>query len=164
MLDCADGQQRSLAAINLSKRPDGLEVFYRTQRMADAGRGWFDTLAGGMVTFVERQAVDPKQAALPEVAKAAAGNLIDKLSPADGARLAEAYEQMLKRLYANWGDEAIPALDGKTPRHAMLAPAGLERVKGLLRSYEANEASLAQQQGRGEISFAFLWERLGLTR
>ena len=164
LLDCADGQQRSLAAINLSERPDGLEVFYRTQRMADAGRGWFDTLAGGMVTFVERQAVDPKQAALPEVAKAAAGNLIDKLSPADRARLAEAYEQMLKRVYANWGDEAIPALDGKTPRQAMLAPAGLERVKGLLRSYEANEARLAQQQGRGEISFAFLWERLGLTR
>lgn len=164
LLDGDDGQQRSLAAINLSERPDCVEIFYRAQRMAETGRVWFDALAGGMVTFIERQAVDAKQAAMPEVAKAAAGNLIDKLSPADRARLAEAYEQMMKRVYANWGDEAIPALDGKTPREAMQSPAGLERVKGLLRSYEADEARMAQQQGRGEISFAFLWERLGLTR
>jgi len=37
-------------------------------------------------------------------------------------------------------------------------------VRGLLRSYEAGEKDQAAQQGRREISYAFLWEELGLDR
>ena len=44
------------------------------------------------------------------------------------------------------------------------SPAGLERVKGLLRSYEEGEKEQAAQQGRREISYAFLWEAIGLER
>ena len=43
-------------------------------------------------------------------------------------------------------------------------PTGRERVRGLLRSYEAGEKVQAAQQGRREISYAFLWEALGLDR
>jgi hypothetical protein len=78
--------------------------------------------------------------------------------------MAEAIEQMLLRSYANWADEPIPALGGKTPRQAIESPSGLERVKGLLRSYESDEAEMARSQGRRSISYQFLWNRLGFSR
>jgi hypothetical protein len=78
--------------------------------------------------------------------------------------LAEAVEKVLHRSYANWSDEPIQALGGKTPRQAMATATGRERVRGLLRSYEAGEKDQAAQQGRREISYAFLWETLGLDR
>ena len=71
---------------------------------------------------------------------------------------------MIKRSYAHWADEPIPALNGQTPRQAMQTPAGLERVKGLLRSYEDGEVRMAAQQGRAEVSYQFLWDELGLQR
>jgi hypothetical protein len=68
------------------------------------------------------------------------------------------------RSYANWADEPIPALGGKTPRQAIESPGGLERVKGLLRSYEDGEAEMARSQGRRSISYQFLWDALGISR
>ena len=76
--------------------------------------------------------------------------------------LAEAIEKVLRRTYANWSDEPIQALGGKTPRQAIATATGRERVRGLLRSYEAGEKVQAAQQGRREISYGFLWEALGL--
>ena len=46
----------------------------------------------------------------------------------------------------------------------MQSASGLERVKGLLRSYEDGEAQQAAQQGRRAISYQFLWDALGLQR
>jgi hypothetical protein len=37
-------------------------------------------------------------------------------------------------------------------------------VKGLLRSYEEGEREQAAQQGRREISYAFLWDAIGLEQ
>lgn len=71
---------------------------------------------------------------------------------------------VVRRSYANWADEPIPALNNKTPRQAIQTAAGLERVKGLLRSYEDGEKTQANQQGRVEVSYDFLWESLGLSR
>ena len=72
-------------------------------------------------------------------------------------------EQAIRRSYANWVDEPIPALDNKTPRQAIRTATGLERVKGLLRSYEASESRQAAEQGRREISYQFLWDALGIA-
>ena len=47
-------------------------------------------------------------------------------------------------------------------REAIQTAAGLERVKGLLRSYEAGEKEQALQQGRPEIPYGFLWDAIGL--
>ena len=46
----------------------------------------------------------------------------------------------------------------------MQSAPGLERVKGLLRSYEDGETQQAAQQGRRAISYQFLWDALGLRR
>ena len=56
------------------------------------------------------------------------------------------------------------AIEQATPRQAIASAAGLERVKGLLRSYQDGEAQQAAQQGRREISYQFLWDDLGLVR
>jgi hypothetical protein len=72
-------------------------------------------------------------------------------------------EAAIRRSYANWANEPIPALDNKTPRQAIQTAAGLERVKGLLRSYEFSEAQQAAQQRRPQVSYDFLWEAVGVT-
>lgn len=142
----ADGAFRSLAAINPGQRPDRIEVFYRTQRHADEGRAWFDTLVGAAVRHLSREITDPQgalRAGKPGTARAEAP---PALAPGP---LADAIEQALRRSYAGWADEPMPALAGKTPRQAIASAAGLERVKGLLRSYEQGEAEMARQDGRG---------------
>ena len=81
----------------------------------------------------------------------------------DPTLLSQAIGHAIQRAYANWANEPIPLLDNKTPRQAMRTPAGLERVKGLIRSYETDENEQAAQQGRPAVSYAFLWASIGLT-
>ena len=82
----------------------------------------------------------------------------------NASTLGDFIETALKRHYADWPDEPIPALDGRTPRQAIQNLPGMERVKGLLRSYEDGEVQQAAQQGRREVSYQFLWDALGLKR
>ena len=56
-------------------------------------------------------------------------------------------EQFMHQHCAGWADEPVPLLGNKTPRQTMATAAGLERVKGLIREYEANEARMAQGDG-----------------
>lgn len=160
----ADGIVRSRADIRVAKEADRLEVVYRTQRLADDGRRWFEALAGDCVRHLTRELVDPAGVAARDRAEGVARE------PASSGRpdlppevLSQAIEDALRRSYANWADEPIPALAGKTPRQAMRTAAGLERVKGLLRSYEANESEMAERDGRTAISWRFLWDSLGLA-
>ena len=46
--------------------------------------------------------------------------------------VAEAVGQHLRKIYANWADEPLAVLDGKTPREAIQTRQGLEQVKLLL--------------------------------
>ena len=78
--------------------------------------------------------------------------------------VADAIEQFHHRIYARWADEPLPALDHQTPRQCITTEPGLDRVKGLLRSYEDGEAILAAQQGRRTVSLGFMWAELGITR
>lgn len=71
---------------------------------------------------------------------------------------------MLHRQYMKGADETIPALDGRTPRQAITTPAGLERVKGLLREYEEGEGQQSAAQGRPAVSYQFLWDAVGISR
>lgn len=167
--DAGDGMRRSLAAINPGKSADRIEVFYRTQRLADEGRAWFEALAGSAVAHLRREVVDPRTAI---AGRSAAGT--GRGSAGKGRRGAPAalaaeettalMTQVLRRHYANWPDEPVPLLGGQTPREAMASPAGLERVKGLLRSYESAEADMARADARAPVSYEFLWDALGISR
>lgn len=171
MIEDADGVRRSLSTINPGRSIDRIELFHRTRRLADDGRAWFEGVAGAAVQHLTREINDPaghiarasggkggnSMGRTPRSAFAATPNLPPEV-------IAQAIEQALHRHYANWADEAIPALGGRTPRQAITTPAGLERVKGLLREYEEGERQQSAAQGRPAVSYQFLWDALGLVR
>lgn len=167
MIGGADGTQRSLSAINPGRSTDRVERFHRTQRLADAGRAWFEGVAGPAVQHLTREITDPAG----QLARSGGGDT--GRTPRSSSTstpdlppevIAQAIEQVLHRHYANWADETIPALDGRTPRQAITTPAGLERVKGLLREYEEGERQQSAAQGRPAVSYQFLWDALGISR
>ena len=175
----ADGIQRSLSSINPGRDTDRIEVFHHTQQLADDGRAWFKALAGAAVQHLAREITDPvgnlartsgSDAARGRQAAASSGSGGSSGSGDPGGSglppyvMAQAIEQVLHRHYANWSDEAIPALGGRTPRQAITTPAGLERVKGLLREYEDGEQQQSDAQGRPTVSYQFLWDALGISR
>jgi len=152
------GATRILLSINPGKSADRIELFARTLSAADAGRAWFDALAGASVTHLLREVTDPRTDA---GTADASGPAMPDLSPEETTAM---FQQVMLQHYANWADEPVPMLGDLTPREAMKTPAGLERVKGLLRYYEDSEASMAQADGRGEASYQFLWDELGIER
>jgi hypothetical protein len=157
-----DGQPRVVAALNLGKRANRLEPFYRSQRLADEGRAWLDQLAGASLRWLRRESVDPAS-----ILARTPGAILDTPPlPAGptGPAVDEAIEQAMRRAYADWADQPIPALNDRTPRQAIGTPAGLERVKGLLRGYEDGEARVAAAQGRRAVDYGFLWDTLAIKR
>ena len=167
MIEGADGAQRSLSTINPGRSTGRVELFHRTQRLADVGRAWFEGLAGAAVQHLTREITDPAG----HLARAGGGDTghTPRSSSASTPDLppevvAQAIEQVLHRHYANWADETIPALHGRTPRQAITTAAGLERVKGLLREYEEGERQQSAAQGRPTVSYQFLWDALGISR
>lgn len=165
LVESGDGLTRSLATIASEAGGKRVSVLYQTAGLATTGRAWFDALAGGSVKFRLQEVSDPKgmlsKASASPARAAPSARLPEGLDPNE---LAQAIAGVVKRSYARWADEPIPALNGQNPRQAIATAAGLERVKGLLRSYEDGEAQMAAQQGRGEISYQFLWDELGLAR
>ena len=162
-----DGLSRALATVAQEAGGMRVSVSYQTAGLAERGRPWFDALAGGAVTFRLREQSDPKgllanRAASGVDSTASASPTLP--SGIDPAALADALAKLIRNTYAHWADEAIPALGGQTPRQAMRSEAGLERVKGLLRSYEDGEAEKATRDQRSVIDYQFLWDSLGLKR
>ena len=168
-----DGLTRSTSSINISNSPNKIELFHKTQAEADKGRKWFNQLAGDAVEFAGREISDPigflknrpiGQINQPVSTKSASGQAQPAKANMDLPPdvIANLIEQRIHHLYVNWPNEPIPALDGKTPRQAISTASGLERVKGLIRSYEQSEEMQAAEQGRREISFQFLWNVVGL--
>lgn len=159
---CSDGLTRAISSINIGEGPDRIELFHKTQGEADKGRKWFEKLAGNSVEFAGRVVSDPKgmMKNMPAGKARKSSPTGEELPPDVAAGL---IEQTIHRMYANWADEPLAALGGKTPRQSIATPAGLERVKGLLKSYEASERERAIEQGRRAISYSFLWNAIGLS-
>ena len=160
-----DGLSRSRATITPQPGEQRVAVLYPTAGLAEQGRTWFDALAGDAVRFKLREVSDPRASLSRAGGSATQAPASAAMPPGlDAGALADALGSIIERTYAHWADEPIPALNDQTPRQAIQSPSGLERVKGLLRSYEDGEARQAAQQGRRQISYQFLWDALGLKR
>ena len=171
MIQSADGAQRSPSTVNPGRSTDRVELFHRTQRLADDGRAWFEGLAGAAVQHLTREITDPgghlsragggkganSTGRTPRSASAGTPDLPPEV-------IAQAVEQVLHRHDAHWAGETIPALGGRTPRQAISTPAGLERAKGLLRDCEEGERQQSVAQGRPAVSCQFLSDALGISR
>ena len=165
LVDGADGQTRPQATITPQPGGRRVSVMYMTAGLAQKGRAWFDALAGSSVKFLLQDVTDPKGVlSRPDALKSPPAKRQAMPEGMDAEALAGVIEGVIQRTYADWADERIPALNNKTPRQAIKSAAGLERVKGLLRSYADGEAQQAAEQGRREISYQFLWDALGLAQ
>jgi hypothetical protein len=171
-LICHDGLTRPMAQYNFTKGKKQLTAFYRTQEQAQRGKEWFEKIAGGLVRFNKRTAMEQSEmiASLQKdrqaLEKKSNAPTKDKfsLTNVDPAMLSGVFEKVIRRTYANWADEPIPIFKGRTPRQEMQTTAGSERVKGLLRQYEDGEISQAKLQNRAPVSYQFLWDALGVAR
>jgi len=159
-----DGMTRARLTLNFAesqdRHQDRFSVFYRTLQLADEGRPWFEQLAGDSVRHLTRELTDP----VGSITNGETGPSQQQPPDIDADDMAAVVTEFMHKHYANWADEAIPALQNKTPREASASASGKERVKGLLRSYENGEKDMAASQGREPISYQFLWDELGLTR
>ena len=63
-----------------------------------------------------------------------------------------------QRHYADWANQPLPALGGKTPREAVRTKTGRDQVDLLLKEFENNEARLPKSQ---QVDFLNLREELG---
>jgi hypothetical protein len=156
-----DGLRRSRLTIDPGRRPDQVKVSYRTQNYADEGKPWFEAIAGPAVVFRSREIADPKgmlSQTQPDTVPEPA--VSDEIPP---EVIGEVIEKHIRQLYADWADQPLPALDGRTPREAIQNPAGLDQVKFLLHTYEHGEAQQAKAQQRPAVSYEFLWRELGIA-
>jgi hypothetical protein len=156
-----DGLKRRSVAVNLSERPDRIEVFYRTHKYAEQGRPWFEGVAGRTVEFVRREISDPKEIGRNKRAG-------DHSLPSNPVQLpppevmTEAIKKRIHQLYSDWADKSLAELENRTPREAIKTPEGLERVKYLLHTYEQSESRQSKEQRRMPVSYDFLWNELGI--
>jgi hypothetical protein len=152
-----DEQRRARASLTLAK-PEILEVFCRTLKLADEARAWLEGIAGHALRHQSREVVDPRS---PK-AMAAAAEVPPPQIPSE--TMTAMMHDYMRQFYANWTEEKIPALGDKTPRQAIRSAKGRQAVIELLKSYELHEAHRVRDQGGEAFDFGFLWERLGLER
>lgn len=136
---------------------DGLCVFYESEQRAERYRPWFEALAGDSVAFVERESLDPYEAA---IAQGDAAPAQPKVPP-------EVMSQLLRKVYedkyVDFADHPLPIFGGSTPRQMLEKPGGEARVRELLATFESGERQMAQQDRREPVDFSFLYRKLGLS-
>ncbi|HEY6725720.1 MAG TPA: hypothetical protein VI197_16915 [Polyangiaceae bacterium] len=133
---------------------------------AERGRKLVERVAGHVVRYRVTQTEDMAQAM-------AAARERDSSAPHEGRASGEnllppelrevgnvAAEQYLNDYYEQWLDDAIPRLDGMTPREAARAndPRMVEMLKELETTYEQALAS-----GQPAFDPTWMWEELGLS-
>lgn len=166
---------RSLLALNSGKRPDRLEVFAQTRKLADEGRLWLEGVAGPSLRFLTREIVDPMSERVLG-GEAAGGRSMaiesvrigDETPPDPEGEIppdlkSRLIEKLYRQQYAGMADCSIPALGDKTPRQALREPGGERRVRLWLEGFEKNERRMAEDDGRDPVDLGFLWQEIGLA-
>ncbi|NNN22691.1 MAG: DUF2384 domain-containing protein [Acidimicrobiales bacterium] len=159
-VDLGDELRRSVASINIEDGQDRISIFYRTRLLATEGKKWFESLLGDAVEYEASEVQD-----MTNLSSRGAPKKKKKQDDDDVGQSPEYLEMMetyIRKYYANWANEPIPALGDKTPKEALKSEQGLERVKGLLRSYQEGENIKASKESREAVSYQFLWDSLGI--
>lgn len=139
--------------------PGRVTVFYQSEGRAKQYRPWFEGLAADAVAFVDRESVDPYEAAM-DPSLSTARRKEPTISADTKTKL---IASMYLEQYADFADQPLPLFDGATPRQMLKQPGGEVRVRDLLAIFESNELRLAQNDRRESVSFDFLYQKLGLT-
>lgn len=78
--------------------------------------------------------------------------------------MAQAERAVRQQFLDRWPDEAVPALDGATPRQAARRPETRPAVVRLLREYESMALAQAERERVEPLDFGRIWRTLGLDR
>ena len=84
------------------------------------------------------------------------GEQPSEIPPADANNLIRAFKE---KHYADWADQPLPALEGRTPREAVRTKAGRGSVDVLLKDCENHEARIPEGE---RFDFSGLRRDLGL--
>lgn len=123
---------------------------------AERGRALVERLVGDAARYRLASQQTPEQA-LAELGPA--GQEEPELPPEAAAQAVEEYYQ---RHYRGWLDEAIPALDGKTPRQAARSAPLRPRILELLKDLE-NMYQRSLEMGQHGFDPSWMWGELGLS-
>ncbi len=154
---------RPRTTINFDSR-EKLHLFHPSQGLQQAGKSWFDQIAGKTVRYRQTRVTDPRDSLSAASNVVGIGAQISKEKSAGQNELMQnpevqrAIVATIKRQYATWSTDRIPALGNKTPKELMSTKSGRDRVRALLLSYEQ-----APSMGFA-IDYEFLWQELGLQR
>lgn len=155
-LEPAGNFQRSVGTMIIEEK----RVMFETtsQKRAERARDELPSLLRGAVRFRAISYEDVEQAIkhAPPTSKKKEPDV-----PIDDQRkiLGEFYEQH----YRKWLDEPVPALGGRTPRHAARLKTVRPKLIMLLKDFESRSE---RQRRSGEIAydFSWMWVELGLNR
>ena len=144
-----------------------LSLFHPSKGRHQTGKAWFEKIAGDTVRFRQTRVTNPAASfsGAPNVSSmrgSAAQKQPDQAELMRNPEIHNAVVAMVKKHYATWANDQIPALSNKTPRQLMATRAGRDRVRALLLSYEQGPGG-AGPAGI-QIDYEFLWHELGLAR
>jgi hypothetical protein len=143
-----------LGTLTLGPRRLTLETM--SEARAQRGKELLETLLGKAVRFRAIMVEDFKQALERAPARKSAPE--DEIPPEVQQEIVGAF---LERHYREWPDHPLPALNGRTPRHAArlktMRPKVVELVKQVIHSMEHE-----RREGRPWVDLTWLWTELGL--
>jgi hypothetical protein len=119
-----------------------LTVETNSTRRADSLQSAVETHLQGVVRFRLRKEENTAQLMATARESVATGpQRPDEMLPSEAAAL----RQFRERHMRDWLEEAIPALDGLTPRQAAQLPRARRKLETLLKEFEQTEARLPEQ-------------------
>jgi hypothetical protein len=148
----ADWDNTIIGSATLSKR--GLRVETNSVARADALRARIEETCGPLLRHRIREHGDPQSPAL--VRDVAARRKPASPPPPEALQILRAFKA---RHYADWADQPLPALAGRTARDAIRTARGRKEVELLLKDMENHEARLAPGEA---FDFGVIRRELGL--
>lgn len=152
----AELYRRTLGTVTI--RGERLTLETMSEERGARGRQLIERLLGERVRYRATRAEDALGAALR--APPSQRRRSDALPPDVEARVLGEYHD---RYYRQWLDHPLPALDGRTPRHAARLKTGRPKLVALLKELE-NRSERGRQGGRPAYDTGWMWNELGVER
>jgi hypothetical protein len=153
----AEDFRRSLGRFILG--PDRLVFETTSKQRVERGRAFLEELVGDAVRFRATRLRDAWAAAREGSHGAGPAPPPDVPPEVEAELVGDFYE----RHYRGWPDTPLPALGGRTPRHAARLKTVRPRLVALLKDMEARSERL-RRDGRPAYDFGWMWAELGLDR
>ena len=143
---------------SLAMRGGRLTLETMSEERGARGRQLIERLLGERVRYRATRVEDAMAAG--RRAPPTKGRRSDALPPEVEAKvLGEFYD----RYYRQWLDQPLPALGGRTPRHAARLKTGRPKLVALLKDLE-NRSERERQSGRPAYDTGWMWNELGVER